>query len=230
MKGLTLPDEQKRRLQSRLDDVNQRLGRIGPAPFGSGASREFSELIGSRDQIELALAQLDVAESQREASAAQRDLASAENRRAQASEDERASRDDDAFWSRRFYTSLAVGNGVGFLTIASALIQAGKVGLTVVLGFAPLMYFACGVGAAGAIPWLIWRQRASPSASRWQPPLRILIILATTLSAGFFVLGLGSAAVEVWQLNPVAAKAAEADAKVNFHVISPPGSPAAGRH
>jgi hypothetical protein len=209
-----VPDEQRARLEQRLKEVTADLLISPGSSPDTTAGKRTAQLIETRNQIELALAQLDVAAAQRETSAAQRELAEAENRSAKALEDDRAGRDDATFWSRRFYTSLAVGNGVGFVTISTALIQSGKVGLAVVIGFGPLMYFALGLAAAGTIPWFIWRQRALKPSNWWQQILSPLPLFVSTVSSGFFLMGLGSAVFEVWQLNPVAAKIAESEAKV----------------
>ena len=207
-----MDDDQRERLQLRLVEAEREMREIERGYRDTNSLQRLSQLASTRDSIELALVQLDATDAQRQSSAAQLALADAERLRAKAAEDERLSRDDAAFWSRRFYTSLAVGNGVGFVTISSALIQSGKIGLAVVVGFAPLSYFAGGLAAAGAIPWLIWQQRARSPASRWLKPLRVATRLAATFSAGCFTLGLGSAAYEVWQFNPIAGKIAAAEA------------------
>ena len=201
---------QQKRLDARLHEIDEALARLGAVPTDSTVGKEVAQLRASRDQVEVALAQLDVAAAQREASGAQRALASAENNRADAADRDRLSRDDAAFWSRRFYTSLAVGNGVGFLTVSSALIQNAKSGWAVALGFAPLSYFALGVVFAGIIPFLVWRQRDPQTPHALQPWLRHATILAATFAVGLFVLGVSSSALEAWQMNDALGKSLSA--------------------
>lgn len=214
-----MSDDQRQRLQSRLIEVGQEIDRLKSGRQFEVTITRLGQLTATRDAIELALAQLDAAEAQRQSSAAQLALAEAENRSARATEDERVSRDDAAFWSRRFYTSLAVGNGVGFVTVASALIQHAKIDAAIVIGFAPITYFALGLTAAGLVPLLIWRQRASKPGGLWLRVLSTCTTYVTAASAVLFAMGLGSAVVETWQLNSAASTIAQLETRAEIKAL-----------
>jgi Flp pilus assembly protein TadB len=224
--------DQRARLQADLAEIRSEIESLRGARPGTYEFAHLNQLRTHREQTEMAFAQLELADAYQRASASQQRLAEAENRRAKASEDDRASRDDASFWSRRFYTSLAVGNGVGFVTISTAIIQSGKMGWAVVLGFAPLGYFAVGLTAASMIPWLVWRSRAAKEAGKLRPVFDRVVLAMATVSSGAFLLGVGAAAVEAWQMNAVAARVAIVEmraeaAQTEAALRVPPAKPSA---
>jgi hypothetical protein len=118
------------------------------------------------------------------------------------------------YWFRQWMNSLAIGNGAGFLSVTSGLLQANRLELALTLVYAPLTYFALGLLAAGMLRMLVWGIHVSPSGSRRQRISTNAVIFATVASASFFVLGLGSAVWQVTQFNPVAGKIAARTAAV----------------
>lgn len=127
-------------------------------------------------------------------------------------EDERAAREGRDFWFRRFILSLQIGNGAAFLATVTGMFQAEKDVLSImaVLAWAPALYFALGVGAAGVLPLLMFAQTAVRGHRLRESLVRHAVIALTTFSMGFFVLGSGSVVVQITQLQEPAVDAAAA--------------------
>lgn len=100
---------------------------------------EVQKLIADK---RLALAQIETAEAQTAAARSEADAA--------------IEREDSAFWLRRFLVSLSIGNGAGFVAIATGALQNENPLQAISLVVGPLHSFAIGIIAAGAVPAMMW--------------------------------------------------------------------------
>lgn len=127
-------------------------------------------------------------------------------------EDERTAREGRDFWFRRFILSLQIGNGAAFLATVTGMFQAEKDVLSIMaaLAWAPALYFALGVGTAGALPLLMFAETAVRGHKLRESLVRHTVVALTTFSMGFFVLGAGSVVVQITQMQKPAVDAAAA--------------------
>ena len=142
---------------------------------------------------------------------AQLEAAAAVRRDTEAREAERLHHDDASYWSRRFNTSLAIGNGAGFALVTGALLQSQHIDQALVFAWQPMCCFGPGLLCAGALPWLLWAQRRS---QKFRRAAQIASALLTTLAAGFFVLAIGTAVYTVTAAQKSAATVARAQRAV----------------
>lgn len=143
-------------------------------------------------------------------------------------EDDRADREVQDFWFRRFMLSLQIGNGAAFLATVAGLLQADKSVLPIIaaLAWPPAMYFAMGVTAAGLLPLLMAAQRAFPRHRPVKRGAYIAVLALTTLSMGFFAVGAATVVVEIWQLGQPARDAAlAAPTSPTAKTVTAPQSP-----
>lgn len=119
--------------------------------------------------------------------------------------------EDQAFWFRRFMTSLQIGNGAGFLAAVSGIVQADANVLPIIatLIWPPATYFGLGVGAAGILPLMLAARRGADGKPLLVSLARSAVLILTTFSIGFFGLGVGSVVVEIRQLSIPAIEAAK---------------------
>lgn len=66
--------------------------------------------------------------------------------------------DDSEHWHRRFHTSLAIGNGAGFLAIANHIFDKDAAPLAVAYAIPSLVIFAAGLLLGGFIPFVLARR------------------------------------------------------------------------
>ena len=153
------------KLRVRLSDVEKALE---AAPSGRVGSSEWNKVVAlteERGSIELVLAQLEVATATREAAAAQRDAAQAQQRATDEREHEKQAQDDAAFWFRRFILSLQIGNGAGFLALATGVLQADNFNTVARLAVGPFLWFGAGTIVAGIVPGILYIERLQKRAN-----------------------------------------------------------------
>jgi small-conductance mechanosensitive channel len=102
---------------------------------------------------------------------------------------DRLAAEDQAFWFRRFHTSLAIAHGAGFAAIGSKLFDPEVTASTAGAAWHPMLLFAVGMVAAGVIPLALYFKR-----------MGIAWGLALT-SASLLVAGLGAALAAVWRAS-----------------------------
>lgn len=89
---------------------------------------------------------------------------------------DQAQAEASAFWYRRFFTTLAIANGAAFLALANGFIQADDRSVLAPLIHKPMLLFALGTFAAGAIPLVLGAApRLDRSARRTHANKSILI-------------------------------------------------------
>lgn len=86
--------------------------------------------------------------------------------------------EERGFWFRRFYTSLAIGNGAAMAAVANHLFNPDTAQATVRAGLTPFVCFASGVVLAGTIPMFLGYNARKTATT------------LTVLSAGLFLGGL----------------------------------------
>ena len=124
-------------------------------------ARQISELL----QIEAILAQMQTADAQRALAAAQREVASAQTEDTKAREQERSEREGEAFWLRRFVTSLALAHGAGTFGAITALLRPDPPEAKWWQVFGTLGCFLLGLVIAGTLPlWLAAKTRRRQEA------------------------------------------------------------------
>jgi len=125
-------------------------------------------------------------------------------------------REEELHWFRRFFTSLAIGNGGAFAAIGAGIMQAESIGPAAQLGFWPISFFGAGTIFAGVIPaalWLDkqsqywgtsenWTDRFSWSEVPWWRRIKKMWVMTAYGFAGvamlLFTAGVGSTAYLVW--------------------------------
>jgi hypothetical protein len=118
-------------------------------------------------------------------------------------ERERQAGEDEAFWFRRFFTTLGIANAAAFAAIASGFLQAASADrLPVARPVADaLSYFSFGMVCAGAIPAFLWLRAAARRIHtlkqvRFFKPqdlqdfVTMILFLGIYFAAAFSVLGL----------------------------------------
>jgi hypothetical protein len=185
------------RLRHRRGEILARVEQIGFPKQGTRGFIELPDLHQELVAIEQTLAQVESTEALR------RDTAEREA--------DRLKQDDAAYWWRRFNTSLAIGNGAGLAVVTGATLQAQHLDQALVFAWEPMLYFGPGVLLAGVLPWLLWAQKRYPGATGLA---RVAGIFLTTLAAGLFALGIGSAVYRVNAAQDSAAKVAKAERQV----------------
>lgn len=107
--------------------------------------------------------------------------------------------EDAAFWLRRFFTSMAIGNAAALVAISAAVIQPDRP--TVPDGWLSLTvrFFTAGLVAAGAIPLILaadaaLRRQHRARLTNWIPSVRYFVRLlycgVGIVAAAGFVVGL----------------------------------------
>ena len=193
-------EEQRLRLQERLCVVEKALEHWLPSVAGTPEWEIARALQEEQGQIEIALAQLEVASATRAAAAAQLASAQALDRESEERERARAAGDDVSFWYRRFILSLQIGHAAAVLAIIGGTLQADDPKPVAAAMVWPGLFFAHGLLAAGMLPALQALHRLTrtnrdekaiqPDSGKWGLSWTAsLIIAATLLSTGLFVLG-----------------------------------------
>lgn len=72
-----------------------------------------------------------------------------------------AERDEQAFWFRRFFTSLAIGHAGAFFAIATGVFQSDNLQRAAQMAFWPVVFFGTGLVLAGATPLFLWLERSA---------------------------------------------------------------------
>lgn len=129
-------------------------------------------------------------------------------------ESERLKQDDASFWSRRFHTSLAIGNGAGFALVTGALLQSQQIDRALVFAWPSICLFGPGLIFAGALPWLLWAQRRYTTSARTTEFIGWLSTLMTSLSAACFVAAIATSIYTVTSLQGPASEIAKAQRAV----------------
>jgi len=107
--------------------------------------------------------------------------------------------EDAAFWLRRFFTSMAIGNAAALVAISAAVVQPDRP--TVPDGWLSITirFFSAGLVAAGAIPLILaadaaLRRRERVSRTKWlsmvREAVRLLYCGIGFVAAAGFVVGL----------------------------------------
>ncbi len=169
-----MSNDQRARLEARLKQLQAWFDT--PAQVPVAGSPEWQVTQASTEQqsaVEIALAQLDVAEATREAASAQRELAQAQDRATSEQEREKAAKDDATFWFRRFILGLSIAHGAAIAAITAGVFQANDPVQAAKLIDLPYALFAIGLLGAGATPLVLWRERSLPKAAvaakaRWE--------------------------------------------------------------
>jgi hypothetical protein len=188
------------RLRTRRTEILARLAEIGIPKVGTRGFAERPSLNQELVTIEQTLAQVESTEALR------RDTLEREI--------ERLKQDDSSYWSRRFHTSLAIGNGAGFALVTGALLQSQQVDQALVFAWPSMSFFGPGLVFAGALPWLLWAQRHFSERPRVRGAAGLATTLLTTLSAGCFVVAIGMSVYTVTSLQGAAGEMARAQRAV----------------
>jgi hypothetical protein len=69
---------------------------------------------------------------------------------------QRATREEAAFWFRRFFTTLGIANGAAFAALASGLLQADDPKKVAYLAAPAMAHFVWGTILAGSVPLILW--------------------------------------------------------------------------
>lgn len=180
------------RLRSRRAEILARLADIGTPKLGTRGAAEKLPLNQELATIEQTLAQVESTEALR------RDTSEREV--------ERLKQDDASFWTRRFHTSLAIGNGAGFALVTSVLLQSQHIEQAIVFVWPSMCLFGPGLIFAGALPWLFWAQRRFSESGWIRGPASMAAAFLTTLSAGCFVAAISISIYTVTSLQDAASE------------------------
>jgi len=219
-----MSNDQRARLEARLKQLQVWFDT--PAQVPVAGSPEWQVTLASTEQqsaVEIALAQLDVAEATREAASAQRELAQAQDRATSEQEREKAAKDDATFWFRRFILGLSIAHGAAIAAITAGVFQANDPIQAAKLIDLPYTLFAIGLLGAGATPLVLWRERSLPKAAmaakaRWERVAIASVMFSGVLFAAALLLS--SKAVSKLGASP------RVDATALKAVSSPPLSKA----
>lgn len=197
--GAPVPDNKaevqlsdRERLLSRLKEVDAALERALKIALQPARSLSEVPLREERAALEAALAQHDATDALREGTRAQ--LANTEAIQAATAERERAraQQDDAAFWFRRYFTTVGVGNAALFAALISGVLQAQDVYATGALMHAGLERSGIGSGLALVIPGILYLRGIV--AERWKIWLLLAAFTCVTTSTGCFTFALKSVA------------------------------------
>lgn len=166
--------ELRERLENRLDQVEHAILQASNDVEHQGRGRIFMPTDASnktdeieRDRLGVRLRALEQERGQLRLTLLQMDSTKVTQEATVAEEALKASRDDVSYWHRRYYTSLVIGSGAGFLAIANALMSADQLGYVPRLWLTTALFlFGVGVILAGAVPFCVFRQRSSRDALR----------------------------------------------------------------
>jgi len=162
--------------------------RDGAAPSSANYARSQRNIDELRE-IEATLATMQLTDAQIGVAHAQREVAAAQRSATEDAERARAASEDVTFWSRRFLTTISVGNAAGLSAVLIAMNQADAP--TVDLRRLVWIIFAFGSGAflGGTVPLL----RLAFASEHLLPMRPFLEILADwvypILAAAFFLVG-----------------------------------------
>ena len=160
-------------LQERLEQLKRRRERLRaqPVSFIETEGHPNTELEANAEEcrkMEARLAELDQADADRE---------------------DQAQAEDSKFWYRRFFTTLAIANGAAFVALANGFLQADDRAVLAPLVHGPMMSFAIGTFAAGAIPfWLGATASVAHAARRTRPHPTALTLTQASITAVLFLL------------------------------------------
>lgn len=172
------------------------------------SSRDIQEIL----QIEAILAQMQTADAQRDLADAQRSVAKAQSEATTESEQLRSSNEGSAFWSRRFFTSVAVGNGAGAFATISALLRPDPPLVSHSLAIWILACFLAGVALAGLLPLaLVVQPKIDFRISPW-PIMQRIVVGATFVAAILFIAGAAPVALVAFDTLDQHIKQAKTDA------------------
>jgi len=125
-------------------------------------------------EIEATLATMQLADAQLRVADAQHEVASAQRASNEAADKERAASEDVTFWTRRFLTTISLGNAAGLSAVLIAMNQADAPSVDIRrLGWI-IIAFGTGAFLGGTVPLL----RLALAAKRLQPMKAFLGFLA----------------------------------------------------
>lgn len=204
-------------------------------PLRSRALQDRADAV-AKERAGLVVAGGDIPDGKVEASS-RLALAEATLRDAASREAQRESQDDATFWFRRFMVGLSLGNGAGFLAMASGILQAEDFTKLPATIAEPFTSFGRGLIMSGLIPLFLYFSRTPKPGIWWDAPVgapwwqawirwaaawRLVAFWTALLSALFFMLAVRQSVGLVEQITtPKPAPAAQTTAG------SPPTSPSA---